>query len=237
MKIEDLIKMLEAHKGKDIDFVVGTNDDNIEAELVINNLEETHTEKKYHNLIELVLQIDENYEVNFVREKNKITADQLGMVLMVEENRTDVRYFSCGFMDERGFTGLVHGYEGGGEYSEWFYYNGDYVDSDTFDEYDDDDYIDEFSMVVDAVCDEVGDSDFYDTIIELVGQFIEWDDDNCSYYLKDEMKPVFEDKNIACYGVDIDAVDYGNTSFTEDENNYTDDENIKKYNEILKNNK
>lgn len=56
VEVNDLIEELNQYRGKKIDFVIADQDDNYDASCFINDLSRTHTDKKYHNTIEIVLE-------------------------------------------------------------------------------------------------------------------------------------------------------------------------------------
>ncbi|MFY4789621.1 hypothetical protein ACOTWR_06800 [Aliarcobacter butzleri] len=128
-------------------------------------------------------------------------------IQLKKENSKEVRYFAIGEHDEQNrFTGYVHGYEGGGEYSDTFIYKNKYLPYMLEEE------PIEWDSQVDAF-DYVSKNNF-DKLDSKIREFIDYDTNVLSWHLLDESIELFN-SGLVYSNMDINPPSYGLTTWEE----------------------
>jgi hypothetical protein len=128
------------------------------------------------------------------------------------EEIKDIRYTCAGVINEQGqLSGIVYGYEGGGEYSEQLILNGNFIPN--YDE-DLDEHL-EFDEQI-TYLEDLTEKGFYDKCYNAIEDMMSYDKDTCNYKLKTESNYKFGffdngDKVYSEFPDQVTPPDYGNT--------------------------
>lgn len=128
-------------------------------------------------------------------------------IQLKKENSKEVRYFAIGEHDEQNrFTGYVHGYEGGGEYSDTFIYKNKYLPYMLEEEpIEWDSHVDAFDYVS---------KNNFDKLDSKIREFINYDTNVLSWHLLDESIELFNG-GLVYSNMDINPPSYGLTTWEE----------------------
>lgn len=141
-------------------------------------------------------------------------------IQLEKENTRDVRYYAVGKYVNDKFTGIAHGYEGGGVYSERYIYKNKFLP--IYDEdngsYEWDDSTEAFSLLV-------GKNDYL-RLEREVEKYLDFDTDKLHWVI-DEKNIYLFDNNVCSIGFKGNPPAYGNTSWNEAELKEWDLEEIK----------
>ncbi|OGS70750.1 MAG: hypothetical protein A3F91_09565 [Flavobacteria bacterium RIFCSPLOWO2_12_FULL_35_11] len=128
-------------------------------------------------------------------------------ILLENASENAIRYFAIGEIDNKNlFTGMIHGYEGGGEYSECLMYKNAYVATS-----DNEGEPLEWEEQVAILENLMGDG-YVDRLNDVSYKYLEYDTEVCNYLMLDEAMP---NKNISVFELNFDITppSYANTEW------------------------